>query len=216
MKTDIEIQKDVMAELKWEPKVNAAHIGVEVKDGVVTLSGHVDSFAEKWNAEQAAKRVAGVKVIAIELDVVLPGSNKINDTEIAKEAMNALKWSVYNIADAVSIKVEDGFITLTGELPWHFERVSAENSVRYLKGVRGVYNLINIKPTISVTTVKKDIEEALKRRAHDEAQEITVIVNGDQVTLGGKIHDWREKSLAIDAVWAVPGVKKVVDNTSFA
>lgn len=215
MKTDVQIQQDVMAELKWEPKINAAHIGVEVKDGVVTLSGHVDSFAEKWNAEEAAKRVAGVKVIAIELDVVLPGSSKINDTEIAKEAMNALKWSVYNIADAVSIKVEDGFITLTGELPWNFERVSAENSVRYLKGVRGVYNLINIKPTISVTTVKKDIEEALKRRAHDEAQEITVMVNGDQVILGGKIHDWREKSLAIDAVWAVPGVKKVVDNTSF-
>ena len=215
MKTDIQIQQDVMAELKWEPKVNAAHIGVEVKGGVVTLSGHVDSFAEKWNAEEAAKRVSGVKVMAVELDVVLPGSSKINDTEIAKEALNALKWSVYNIADAVSIKVEDGFVTLTGELPWNFERVSAENSVRYLKGVRGVYNLINIKPTISVTTVKKDIEEALKRRAHDEAQEITVSINGDQVTLGGRIHDWRERSLAIDAVWAVPGVKKVVDKTSF-
>lgn len=215
MKTDIQIQQDVLAELKWEPKVNAAHVGVEVKNGVVTLSGHVDSFAEKWNAEQAAKRVVGVKVIAVELDVVLPGSNKLNDTEIAKEAMNALKWSVYNVADAVSIKVEDGFVTLTGDLPWHFQRTSAENAIRYLKGVRGVYNLINVKPTISVTAVKQDIEDALKRRAHDEAQEITVSINGDQVTLGGKMHSWAEKSLAIDAVWSVPGVKKVVDHTTF-
>ena len=216
MKTDLQIQQDVMAELKWEPKVNAAHIGVEVKNGVVTLSGHVDSFAEKWNAEQATKRVTGVKVIAIELDVALPGSSKKSDTEIAKAAMEALKWNVYKIADLVSIKVEDGFITLTGEVPWHFERLSAENSLRYLTGVRGVYNHIIVKPAISVNTVKVDIERALKRRAHEEAQEITVSIHGDEVTLGGKIHDWKEKSLAIDAVWAVPGVKKVIDNTSFA
>jgi osmotically-inducible protein OsmY len=216
MKTDLQIQQDVMAELKWEPKVNAAHIGVEVKNGVVTLSGHVDSFAEKWNAEQATKRVTGVKVIAIELDVALPGSSKKSDTEIAKAAMEALKWNVYKIADLVSIKVEDGFITLTGEVPWHFERLSAENSLRYLTGVRGVYNHIMVKPAISVNTVKVDIERALKRRAHEEAQEIIVSIHGDEVTLGGKIHDWKEKSLAIDAVWAVPGVKKVIDNTSFA
>jgi len=215
MKTDLQIQQDVMAELKWEPKVNAAHIGVEVKNGVVTLSGHVDSFAEKWNAEQATKRVVGVKVIAIELDVALPGSSKKSDTEIAKAAMEALKWNVYKIADLVSIKVEDGFITLTGQVPWHFERLSAENSLRYLTGVRGVYNHIMVKPAISVNTIKVDIERALKRRAHEEAQEITVSIHGDEVTLGGKIHDWKEKSLAIDAVWAVPGVKKVIDNTSF-
>jgi osmotically-inducible protein OsmY len=216
MKSDLQIQQDVMAELKWEPKVNAAHIGVEVKHGVVTLSGHVDSFAEKWNAEQAAKRVAGVKVIAIELDVVLPGSSKKSDTEIAKAAMEALKWNVYKLADLVSIKVEDGFITLTGEVPWHFERLSAENSLRYLTGVRGVYNHIMVKPAISVNAVKIDIERALKRRAHEDAQEITVNIHGDEVILGGKIHDWKEKTLAIDAVWAVPGVKKVIDNTSFA
>lgn len=215
MKTDIQIQQDVIAELKWEPKVNAAHIGVEVNNGVVTLSGHVDSFAEKWNAEEAAKRVSGVKVIAIELDVVLPSSSKKSDTEIAKAAMDALKWNVYKLADAVSIMVEDGYITLAGEVPWNFERLSAENSVRYLKGVRGVYNFIRVKPAIPVTTVKMDIEKALKRRAHDQAQEITVSVHGDEVTLGGKIHDWKEKSLAIDAVWAIPGVTKVIDKTTF-
>ena len=216
MKTDLQIQQDVMAELKWEPKVNAAHIGVEVKNGVVTLSGHVDSFAEKWNAEQAAKKVTGVKVIAIELDVVLPGSSTKSDTEIAKAAMEALKWNVYKLADRIHIKVEDGFITLTGEVPWHFERVSAENLLRYLTGVRGVYNHIMVKTAISIDTVKIDIERALKRRAHDDAQDITVSIRGDEVTLGGKIHDWKEKSLAIDAVWAVPGVKKVIDNTYFA
>lgn len=216
MKTDIQIQQDVMAELKWEPKVNAAHIGVEVKNGVVTLSGHVDSFAEKWNAEEAAKRVSGVKVIAVEIDVVLAGSSKKSDTEIAKAAMDALKWNVYKLADLVSIKVEDGYVTLTGEVPWNFERLSAENSIRYLTGVRGVYNFIAVKPAISINAVKTDIEKALKRRAHEYAQEITVSVHGDEVTLGGKIHDWKEKSLAIDAVWAIPGVKKVVDNTSFA
>lgn len=216
MKTDIQIQQDVMAELKWEPKVNAAHIGVEVNNGVVTLSGHVDSFAEKWNAEEAAKRVSGVKVIAIELDVVLPNSSKKSDTEIAKAAMDAVKWNVYKLADAVSIMVEDGYITLTGEVTWNFERLSAENSVRFLKGVRGVYNFIRVKPAIPVTAVKIDIEKALKRRAHDDAQEITVSVHGDEVTLGGKIHDWKEKSLAIDAVWAIPGVTKVIDKTTFA
>jgi osmotically-inducible protein OsmY len=216
MKTDLQIQQDVMAELKWEPKVNAAHIGVEVKNGVVTLSGHVDSFAEKWGAEQAAKRVAGVRIIAIELDVVLPGSSKKSDTEIAKAAMDALKWNVYKLADLVSIKVEDGFITMTGAVPWQFERISAENSLRYLTGVRGVYNHIAVKPAISVNTVKFDIEQALKRRAHEDAQDITVSIHDDEVTLGGKIHDWKEKSLAIDAVWAVPGVKNVIDNTFFA
>jgi osmotically-inducible protein OsmY len=215
MKTDLQIQQDVLAELKWDPKVNPAHIGVEVKDGVVTLSGHVDNYAEKLNAENAAKRVASVKVIAVELDVVWPGSKQKNDTEIAKAAMNALKWNVYQLADSVTIKVEDGFVTLNGEVPWNFERESAEYCIRYLAGVRGILNHIKVRPKISVTTIKEDIEKALKRRAHEQAQEITVSVSGDEVLLGGKIHDWKEKSLAIDAAWAVPGVKKVVDNTSF-
>lgn len=216
MKTDTQIQQDVIAELKWEPKVNATHIGVEVKNGVVTLSGHVDSFAEKWHAEQAAKRVEGVRVIAIELDVILSDTSKKSDTEIAKAALDALKWNVYKLSDLVSIRVEDGYITLKGEVPWNYERMYAENSIRYLKGVRGVYNYIVVKPAISVNTVKADIEKALKRRAHEEAQNLTVNIHGDEVTLGGKIHDWKERSLAIDAVWAVPGVKNVIDKTYFS
>lgn len=215
MKTDLQIQQDVIAELKWEPKINAAHIGVEVKNGVVTLSGHVDHYAEKWAAEDAAKRVSGVKIIAIEIDVILPTSHKKSDTEIAYAIQNALKWNIYNLSNRINVKVEDGLVTLTGDVEWHYQKDSAENSVRFLTGVRGVFNNIVVKPRISVLTVMTDIEKALKRRAHDEAQEITVKVNGDEVTLGGKIHNWGEKNLAIDAAWGVPGVKKVIDQMHF-
>lgn len=215
MKSDSQIQQDVIDELKWEPKVNATHIGVAVKDGIVTLSGHVDSYVEKLGAEAAAKKVADVKAIAVELDVILPGSSQKSDTEIAQAAMNALKWNVYQLADLVTIKVENGFITLTGEVPWHFERDSAEYTVKYLAGVKGVFNKIRIRPAISMNEVKIDIERALKRRAHEQAQEISVGINGNEVTLGGKIHDWKEKSLAIDAAWSVPGVAKVIDKMSY-
>lgn len=215
MKTDLQIQQDVIAELKWEPKVNAAHIGVEVKNGVVTLSGHVDHYAEKWAAEDAAKRVSGVKIIAVEIDVILPTSSKKSDTEIAYAIQNALKWNIYNLSNNINVKVEDGLVTLTGSVEWHYQKDSAENSVRFLTGVRGVFNNIIVKPKISVQTVMADIEKALKRRAHDEAQEITVEVSGDEVTLGGKIHTWGEKNLAIDAAWGVPGVRKVIDKTRF-
>ena len=215
MKTDLQIQQDVIAELKWEPKINAAHIGVEVKNGVVTLSGHVDNYAEKWAAEDAAKRVTGVKIIAVEVDVILPTSSKKSDTEIAYAVQNSLKWNIYNLSNNINVKVEDGLVTLGGSVEWHYQKDSAENSVRFLTGVRGVFNNITVKPKISVFTVMADIEKALKRRAHDDAQEITVDVNGDEVTLGGKIHNWSEKNLAIDAAWAVPGVKKVIDKTRF-
>ncbi len=130
MKSDRELQQDVLAELKWDPKISAANIGVEVIRGVVTLSGHVDSLAEKWNAEQAAKRVFGVKTIAIELDVMVPGSNQKSDTEIALAVNDALKWNIYKLGDRVLIKVEDGIVTLTGEVNWFHERLSAENSIR--------------------------------------------------------------------------------------
>ncbi len=216
MKTDRELQQDVLAELKWDPKVNAANIGVEVIRGVVTLSGHVDSLAEKWNAEQAAKRVFGVKTIAIELDVMVPGSNQKSDTEIALAVNDALKWNIYKLGNRVLIKVEDGIVTLTGEVNWFHERLSAENSIRYITGVRSVNNLIYIKPSVSLNLVKIDIERALKRRAHEDAQDISVSVQGDEVILGGKVHNWVEKSLAIDAVWGVPGVKKVTDHMVFA
>ena len=132
MKTDLQIQQDVMAELKWDPKINAADIGVEVKNGVVTLSGHVDNYPEKWNAEDAAKRVSGVKALAIELNVIIPNASQKSDSEIAQAAANALKSNIYNLSNNVHIKVENGYITLTGNVEWQFQKIAAFNIMRYL------------------------------------------------------------------------------------
>lgn len=215
MKSDSQIQQEVIDELKWEPKVNSTHIGVAVESGIVTLSGHVESYVEKLGAEAAAKKVEGVKAIAVELDVILPWSSQKSDTEIARAAMDALQWNAYRLSDLVNVKVENGFITLSGEVPWHFERDSAEYTVKYLAGVKGVFNKIRIRPLISMNEVKTDIERALKRRAHEQAQEISVDINGNEVTLGGKVHNWKEKSLAIDAAWSVPGVARVIDKMAY-
>ena len=216
MKTDIQLQQDVIAELKWDPKINAAHIGVQAQDGVVTLSGHVDSYAEKWNAEDAAKRVSGVKVLAIDIDVILPNSSQKSDSEIALAIANAMKVNTYHLDALVKAKVEDGFVTLTGEVEWQFQKIAAANAIRYLTGVKGIFNNISVKPKVSITAVKSDIDAAINRRAQSDIQNIKVLVDGSDVTLTGKVHDWSEKNLVIDAAWAVPGVRKVVDRMAFA
>jgi len=212
MKTDAQVQQDVIAELKWEPSVNPTHIGVEVQDGVVTLAGHVDSYAEKWNAERAAQRVSGVKALAIEMDVKLAGSSKRNDVDIARSAENALEWMTYLPDDSVKVMVEDGWITLSGEVSWEYQRQTAAGAVRYLMGVKGVSNNIAIKPKVSVSAVKSDIEAALKRRANADAQNISVDVRGNDVTLTGTVHSWSERDLARESAWGAPGVRNVVDN----
>jgi osmotically-inducible protein OsmY len=212
MKTDAQLQLDVIAELKWEPSVNAAQIGVEVKDGIVTLAGHVSSYAEKYDAERAAQRVAGVKALAIEMDVTLPGSSKRNDTDIARSAENTIEWLTYLPNDSVKLKVEGGWITLSGEVHWDYQREAAFSAVRYLMGVTGVSNQIVVKPKVSLSAVKSDIEAALKRRAKSDAQSISVKVQGTDVTLSGTVHSWSERDLASNAAWGAPGVRKVVDN----
>ena len=212
MKTDAQLQQDVIAELSWEPSVNAAQIGVEVKDGIVTLAGHVDSYAEKWDAERAAQRVHGVKALAIEMDVALPGSSKRNDVDIARSAENVLQWMTYLPKDSVKLKVENGWITLTGELDWEYQRQAAANAVRYLMGVTGISDQIVIKPKVSLSAVKSDIEAALKRRAHTDAEKISVKVQGADVTLTGTVHSWSERDLATHSAWGTPGVRNVVDN----
>lgn len=212
MKTDSELQQDVIRELRWEPSIDAAHIGVEVKDSVVTLSGHVESFNEKWNAERVAKRVAGVKVLAVEIDVKLPGDTKLSDTDIANSIQHAMKWSAYALPESLQVKVDDGFVTLFGEVEWQFQRNAVANAVRLIKGVTGVRNLISIKPRVSMGAIKTDIEDALKRQALNDAQKIEVAVTGDQVTLRGDVHSWHERDLSVNAAWGVPGVRKVVDN----
>ena len=212
MKTDTQLQQDVLAELKWEPSVNAAQIRVEVKDGIVTLAGHVNTYAEKWDAERAAKRVSGVKALAIEMDVKLPGSGKRTDADIASSANNVLRWTSHLPTDSVQVKVESGFVTLSGELDWEYQRQSATSAVRYLLGVTGVSDQIVIKPKVSLSAVKSDIEGALKRRAHADAQKISVDVRGTDVTLSGKVHSWSERDLANHAAWGTPGVRNVVDH----
>jgi len=212
MKTDAQVQQDVLAELKWEPSVNAAAIGVEVKDGIVTLAGHVDSYAEKWNAERACQRVSGVKALATEIDVALPGSSKRNDADIARAAEGALQWTTFLPADSVKIMVEGGWITLTGEVSWEYQRQSASAAVRYLMGVTGVSDQITIKPRVTAFAVKSDIEAALKRHAQADAQKILVSVSGGDVTLTGSVPTWSEREMARHSAWGTPGVKNVVDN----
>ena len=213
MKTDTQLQQDVIAELKWEPSVNAAQIGVEVKDGIVTLAGHVSSYAEKWDAERAAQRVSGVKALAIEMDVKLAGSSKRTDADIARSAGNVLEWATYLPKDSVKVMVESGWITLSGEVDWEYQRQAAAKGVRYLMGVTGVSDQIVLKyPKVSLSAVKSEIEAALNRRATADAQKISVEVHGADVTLTGKVHSWSERDLARHSAWGTSGVQNVVDN----
>ena len=211
MKTDSQLQHDVMAELKWEPAVHAEQIGVEVKNGVVTLAGEVSSYTEKWNAERAAQRVNGVKALAVEMKVKLSEFGKRTDADIAESAKNILGWTSSLPADAVKVLVEGGWLTLSGDVEWQYQRQDAADSVRYLSGVTGVSNQIAIKPSLSATVVKSDIEAALKRRAAADAQTITVDVKGGDVTLTGTVHSWSERDLATRSAWGSSGVRKVVD-----
>ena len=212
MKTDSQVQQDVLAELKWEPSVNAAEIGVEVKEGVVTLAGHVDSYAAKWNAERAAQRVAGVKALAVEMDVKLTGLSKRTDSDIASSVQNALQWLTYVPKDAIQVMVEKGWITLTGTVDWQYQKEAAADGVRYLMGVTGVSDLIAIKPKMTFNAIKTDIEAAIKRRALADVANVSVSVTGADVTLSGTVHSWSERELATDAAWCTPGVRKVVDH----
>lgn len=212
MKSDKQLQQDVLAELGWEPSVNAAHIGVEVSDGIVTLAGHVGSYAEKLTAERAAQRVSGVKALAVEMDVALAGDSKRTDADIARSAENVLLWTTYLPRECIKVKVENGWISLSGQVAWGYQRKTAVDAVRHLMGVTGVSETIEIKPDVSSTLVKSDIEAALKRRAQRHADGISVEVRGNEVTLTGTVNSWSERQLAVDSAWGAPGVRNVMDN----
>ena len=210
-KTDAELKKDVTAELEWDPSINASEVGVAVKEGVVTLSGHLDSYAEKYAIERAVARVHGVKAIAIEVDVKLESGHQRSDSEIAGAAETALKWHSLVPAERIQVQVEKGWVTLKGEVDWDYQRRNAEKTVRPLTGVVGVSNTIALKPSVAPDNVANRIREAFTRHAQREAKHIEINVHGGVVTLRGKVGSWAERSAAFGAAWAAPGVTSVVN-----
>ena len=211
MKTDLQLHRDVVEELRWDPQINEAEIGVSVKGGVVTLSGTVESFGQKYAAERAVERVAGVRAVAEELHVRPMTEHQRNDTDIAHAVVNALSWNIEIPAKKITVKVEGGWITLTGVVDWNYQRLAAEFAVRYLAGVKGLLNLIEVKPAISPAEVKSKIEAALKRNAELDAERIIVDTADGKVTLEGNVRSWTERMDAENAAWAAPGVRQVDD-----
>jgi osmotically-inducible protein OsmY len=216
MRSDSDIKQDVEEELKWAPDVDSTDIAVAVKNGVVTLSGFVRSYAAKFAAERAAKRVAGVVGLANDLEVRLPGVDVRPDPDIAREVVAELKvWLPYSWEHITPV-VKNGWVTLDGEVEWNYQREYAERAVRWIKGVKGVNNLIRLKPhtTPSPNEIKQNIEEAFRRNALIDANRVTVEANGGEVILTGTVRSWAERQEAERAAWAAPGVLRVHNRIS--
>ena len=208
-RTDEEIQRDVLEELKWDSRVRPNEIGVAVKDGIVTMTGWVDSYLKKIAAEEAAHRVSGVKAVANDIEVRLPTSAERTDADLAKAALGALNWEAAIPADRLDVTVSHGWVTLKGEVDYAFQKRDAERAVQRLSGVKGVTNLIVVRSRVSPTDLKQQIEKALIRNAETDARRITVEVEGSKVILSGTVRSYAEKQAAEDTVWAAPGVTDV-------
>ncbi len=209
MKTDSNLKKDVLAELAWDPLVPEARIGVCVNDGVVTLAGHLDTYAEKVAAENAVERVQGVKAIAVELDVTPLGVHQRSDTEIATVVEHDLSWNTSVPNGQVKVSVEKGWVTLSGELDWEYQRLAAERIVRPLKGVVGITNNLRLRVMPMSASLLKRIQDALVRQAVREARGIEITMDGSVVTLNGHVHSWAERNAIEGATCSAPGVSRV-------
>jgi osmotically-inducible protein OsmY len=216
MKTDLQLQEDVIKELKWQPSVNAANIGVEVHQGVVTLSGNVASNAEKVAAEQAAQRIAGVKALTINIDVTLFGWGARSDIDIVRSAEDALRWVTYMPKESVKVTVESGWITLSGEVQWDYQRRNAVDTVRHLSGVKGVSDLVRLKTESRSNEIKLDIEAELGRHYDADDQNISVSVHEGDVTLSGTVTNWWKLDSAREAAWSTSGVQHVTNRLTIA
>jgi osmotically-inducible protein OsmY len=215
-RTDPQIQSDVMAQLKWEPRLSPNEVGVIVRDGVVTLTGWVDSYTKRWAAEDAAHRVRGVKAVANDIEVRLGANDERTDMDIAQAAVRALEWDAFVPVEKLDVTVSKGWVTLKGDVEWQYQKNDAERVVRRLQGVKGVSNLIVVKPRATPDDLKKNIEQALIRSAEVDAKNITVEIDGSKVILKGTVRSWAEKQEAEWQAWAAPGVTSVDNRITIA